>query len=383
MASLLSRRVSVAGTNKVKDKSSASGTADTGALDCSKHSELGKKMTLQEKLDFIDGEIRKIHMFCTKSGYSASQIEHFAEPFLNRSSSHISSVIWVSGKAWKRRAVALTTVIVATLFLFRYDPAYKLASAISKQGAIQVLPLWDWTSDCLVINPLHVSNDDLDPSKCEVCESIDRVARIKNATADRVMDDYVRRDIPVIVTDGTKDWATSKKNLSIGQIAEAYNNNPVLNKYDSCGYLSNLRKLDHLDTLAMISAGKLDKFFAHWINCNYYAAKAFRSLYQRPYFVPQDTVYIDAYNWLSVSANYSGKIYKNINISDSMMLYIQVKGQSRVKVESWKPCDDLCSKFEELLREGEILVVSGGIWRLYYLPLMAPESISFVLTGSF
>lgn len=138
MASLLSRRVSVTGTNKVKDKSPSPGTADVGAVDCSKHSDLGKKMTLQEKLDFIDGEIRKIHMFCTKSGYSASQIEHFAEPFLNRSSSHISSVIWVSGKAWKRRAVALTTVIVATLFLFRYDPAYKLASAISKQGAIQV-----------------------------------------------------------------------------------------------------------------------------------------------------------------------------------------------------------------------------------------------------
>lgn len=99
---------------------------------------LSLKMTLQEKLDFIDGEIRKIHMFCTKAGYSASQIESFAKPFFERNGHTFSTAIWVSGKAWKRRAVALVTVVVATVFLFKFDPAFRLVCAISKQGAAQV-----------------------------------------------------------------------------------------------------------------------------------------------------------------------------------------------------------------------------------------------------
>ena len=97
-----------------------------------------KKMTVQEKLDFIDDELKKIYVFCAKSGYSASQVENFARPFFQRDVHHLGSSIWASGKAWKRRAVALTTVLVATVLLFRFDPAYRLACALSKQGAIQV-----------------------------------------------------------------------------------------------------------------------------------------------------------------------------------------------------------------------------------------------------
>ena len=97
-----------------------------------------KKMTVQEKLDFIDDEIKKIYVFCAKSGYSSSQVENFARPFFQRNVHHLGPSIWVSGKAWKRRAVALTTVLVATVLLFRFDPAYRLACALSKQSAIQV-----------------------------------------------------------------------------------------------------------------------------------------------------------------------------------------------------------------------------------------------------
>lgn len=96
------------------------------------------KMTLQEKLDYIDDEIRKIHIFCTKSGYTASQLEHFAKPFFQKEGQHFTASIWVSGKAWKRRTVALAAMLVAMVLLFRFDPAYQVACALSKQGAIQV-----------------------------------------------------------------------------------------------------------------------------------------------------------------------------------------------------------------------------------------------------
>ncbi|XP_012946333.1 uncharacterized protein LOC106013950, partial [Aplysia californica] len=102
-------------------------------------------MTLQEKLDLIDEEIRKLHLFCTKSGYSSRQIERFAHPFFARDVHDMAPSIWPSGKAWKRRIVSLSTVVIAAALLFRFDPAYQLVCAVSKKGAIEVLPVWDWT----------------------------------------------------------------------------------------------------------------------------------------------------------------------------------------------------------------------------------------------
>ncbi|GFS26821.1 hypothetical protein ElyMa_007066700 [Elysia marginata] len=117
-----------------------------------------KKMTVQEKLDFIDDEIKKIYVFCAKSGYSSSQVENFARPFFQRDVHHLSTSIWVSGKAWKRRAVALTTVLIATVLLFRFDPAYRLVCALSKQSAIQV---GHFTHSYIRIKPINFLHIDL------------------------------------------------------------------------------------------------------------------------------------------------------------------------------------------------------------------------------
>lgn len=42
----------------------------------------GCKMTLKEKLDLIDHEIRLLHKFCKDTGYSSEKIHDFAKPFL-------------------------------------------------------------------------------------------------------------------------------------------------------------------------------------------------------------------------------------------------------------------------------------------------------------
>lgn len=44
--------------------------------------ETERKMTFQEKIDYIDHEIRMLHRFCKQTGYSAAKINEFAQPFV-------------------------------------------------------------------------------------------------------------------------------------------------------------------------------------------------------------------------------------------------------------------------------------------------------------
>ncbi|KAK0059910.1 hypothetical protein Bpfe_010769 [Biomphalaria pfeifferi] len=348
--------------------------------DVSEAADFSKKMTLQEKLDFIDGEIRKIHVFCTKSGYSATQIEQFAKPFFEKENNSIGSTIWVSGKAWKRRVVALITMVVATVFLFRYDPAYQLASALSKQGAIQILPLWDWTqiyhSRCWFENPLYTPSG-LQLSDCEVCEAFDAITKIKDVTGEHLFEEYIHTDLPVIIKDGAKDWLETK-NISIRTLAEMYQGN--LGQYESCHWSSNLKNLDHRQLLKMFMNKKIDKFYAQWQNCHHSAAKTFRALYQRPYFLPPSVALLST-SWISVSSNYSSKLFKQVDMSYELVLYIQVKGQSLVRLQLEDACYDICTSFEEILQEGEILITTNYLWKLLYKPGVRDENIAVVLAG--
>ncbi|KAH9492908.1 hypothetical protein Btru_032585 [Bulinus truncatus] len=349
--------------------------------DVSEVADFSKKMTLQEKLDFIDGEIRKIHVFCTNSGYSATQIEQFAKPFFERESSNISSTIWVSGKAWKRRVVALVTMIVATVFLFRYDPAYQLASAISKQGAIQILPLWDWTqvyhAQCWFENPLYTPSG-LQLSDCEVCEAVDKVKKLQDVDGIQLFEEYIHTDIPVIITDGANDWMKSK-NISIAKLAEMYQGQ--LSQFDICGSSSNFKNLDHRQLFKLFVSKKIDRFYANWINCHQAAAKAFRALYQRPYFLPPSVSLLPV-SWVSISSNYSSKLFKKVDMNYELTLYIQVKGQSKIRLQLEDTCYDVCTSFDEVLQEGEILLTTNYLWKLFYMPGVKDENIAFVLAAN-
>ncbi|GFO33694.1 Dat protein [Plakobranchus ocellatus] len=347
-----------------------------------------KKMTVQEKLDFIDDEIRKICAFCTKSGCSASQIETFAKPFFQRDVHHFSTSIWASGKAWKRRGVALTAVLVATVLLFRFDPAYRLACALSKQGAIQILPVWDWTeiytSRCWLENPLYQVAPGLQMSDCEICEGIDSIDRLTDLDPGELIKWYISRDTPVIVEDGNRDWRDVANYSSLADFAKIFVNNPALRGYRSCHFSTNLRQknLDHVDLLEMLIQGQMDKFYGQWENCNAQTYKAFRRMFKKPYFLPP-TIGVASPSWVFISANYSGKIFKPVEISGDLVLFMQITGASRVRLEPWEPCTGVCKGFDETLREGSILVATDFLWKIDYIPTNNAENIAIAVGGSF
>ncbi|XP_046558064.1 uncharacterized protein LOC124267194 [Haliotis rubra] len=336
-------------------------------------------MSFQEKIEYIDQEIRKLHVFCVNSGYSSTQIEGFVDPFTQSMKS-------VNRERWTRRAIRLAIFVAVAAALFYIDPVYKLICVVGKKSAISVLPVWDWTkiyhSSCLVENPYY-SGGQLTTEDCELCESLTGIERVRSLSQDDILDMYLKRDLPVIVEDGTKGWIPSDE-YSIAKIAQAYQLSQVLREHSSCSFNSNLRQQykEHRKLLNKAAKGEITNYFAHWENCFADAAKAFRYLYKRPYFLPP-TVEIGISNFVFIASNYTGKVPKKIDMAQSMVVLAQVKGTMQVTVRPREPCNTVCESMKETLSEGEIFVVTDMLWSLEYVPHAKDESITIGLGGSF
>ncbi|BFZ11687.1 hypothetical protein BsWGS_14725 [Bradybaena similaris] len=339
-------------------------------------------MTLQEKLDFIDDEIKKLNLLCIKAGYTASQIESFAQPFFKKETNNFGSRIWTSGETKKRQAVAFVATVFVAVLLCRYTRVDRVVYATVRHIGKQILPLWDWaaihTDECFVKNPLYEPME-IDLWDCELCETTDKLERVHNVGSDRLLE-YKHRQVPVIVQDAYVNWGNSS-NISIAQLAELYNTYPDLKDEDSCKFRTNIRGIgwSHITLMNQVLAGRADHFYAHWKNCDAWAAKALRHIYGRPYFLPSAFTLASS-NWVFLSSNYSGKIFKPVEVSTDLLLLIQLKGQNHVNVEPAELCKNYCSQFEVTLQQGEILVVPTLVWSAEYLPSSSPENIAIAFT---
>ena len=90
-----------------------------------------KNLSLKEKLNLVDNEIRQLYEFCTKAGYTQPQIEQCAQPLLALQSreKHIK---------WFWRLFSLALVVAFVAFLFAYDPTYRRICIYGKSVAMKV-----------------------------------------------------------------------------------------------------------------------------------------------------------------------------------------------------------------------------------------------------
>ncbi|XP_041353751.1 uncharacterized protein LOC121371720 [Gigantopelta aegis] len=337
-----------------------------------------KQFSFEEKLEYIDREIRKLHVFCVNAGYSPGQIDKLAAVFHKNEK--------VKKEKWNRRFLWIAVFVAVTATLFYVDPVYRIMSSVTRKTAISILPVWDWTrlwnQNCLIDNPLYTANQ-LTTDDCQICEGLHEIKRLRNISAEEIVHKYLRRDIPVIVEDGTRDWPHEDL-YSITALEEAFNTHPVLRQYASCSFTSNIRVKygNHRHLIQLAANNEIKEYFAHWENCFAEAGKAFRTFYKRPYFFPR-TVELAMSNWLLLSSNYTGRMAKKIQIGQPMMALAQVSGKVEVFVQPLEPCERICSKLAMVLRAGEILVTTDFLWSLNYLPIGANYSVTIGIGGSF
>ena len=85
------------------------------------------------------------------------------------------------------------------------------------------MPYWDWTTEfekeCLIDNPYYEEDDQLTEEECEVCKELSGV-RLKDVSQDLMASEYLVDEIPVIITDATKDWPMDLDHFDLNTLKE-------------------------------------------------------------------------------------------------------------------------------------------------------------------
>ena len=114
------------------DRKMANDEADfTFPVLSSQATEEEKNLSLKEKLNLVDNEIRQLYEFCTKAGYTQPQIEQCAQPLLalQRREKNIQ---------WLWRLLTFSFLVAFVAILFACDPTYRQICIYGKFVAMKV-----------------------------------------------------------------------------------------------------------------------------------------------------------------------------------------------------------------------------------------------------
>ncbi|XP_068685909.1 uncharacterized protein [Montipora foliosa] len=329
-----------------------------------------KNLSLQEKLNLIDDEIRQLYEFCSKAGYTQPQMEKCARPLLDLQSRE-KHIKWFRGLFY----FALMMGFIALLFVC--DPTYRQICIYGKFLAMKALPYWDWTviydQDCLIDNPYYVQ-DGLTEDHCNSCKDLLSIKRISGADQSDIAEDYLFTNTPVIVTDATEQWDAVNK-FNIDFLAEMYQSNELLTETTGCQFQST--SAEHENPQILLSAyksGELTNFQAFWENCEKEPAKLFRKYYRRPYFLPPMAEATEG-NFFIVSLEQNKTLHVSWEASASWIA--QIKGSSKFVLKPNEICSSICHKVFMKLYPGEILTVTNEMWSVSYKPASSGPVISF------
>ncbi|XP_067036007.1 uncharacterized protein [Acropora muricata] len=329
-----------------------------------------KNLSLQEKLNLIDDEIRQLYEFCSNAGYTHLQIEQCARPLLDvqNREKHIK---------WFRGLCCLGLVVSIIVLLFVCDPAYRQVCIYGKFVAMKALPYWDWTviydQDCFIENPYYVQ-DKLTEDDCNTCKDLQSIQRIFEADQSDIAENNLYTNTPVIVTDATKQWDAVNK-FNIDFLAKMYEDYDLLAENHECQFQSTVPEYENpQDLLSALKTGELTNFQAFWENCQKEAAKLFRKYYRRPYFLPPMAEATEG-NFFIVSMGQKKSLHVSWDASASWIA--QIKGSSKFVLKPVEICSNICHNVRVNLEPGEILTVTNAMWRVSYKPASQGPVISF------
>ncbi|XP_047491036.1 uncharacterized protein LOC125040521 [Penaeus chinensis] len=276
-------------------------------------------------------------------------------------------------------------LLLAMHLLLQISLVQKAGHVLFRHFLLMILPRWDWTrvyySDCFISNPYYVSRSLLEDD-CNVCESLEKMDRLSNVSSWVVTEDYLKNDIPFLVTDAMDDWPVmNTEEFWFDNVTEMYLNEDLRGVYP-CELTSNLRlRPDDLRTfLKKIHNPDVRRWYGHWENCNKKAAKVLRQLYRRPYFIPHMVDLSDS-NWVLISSDFKGKVYKEVDFHTELLWVAQVRGWSKIRLVPREPCDHFCPELLDTLTEGHMVVVTNLLWKFEYIPGEHTDNMAVAVGG--
>ncbi|CAL1268996.1 unnamed protein product [Larinioides sclopetarius] len=289
----------------------------------------------------INNEIRSVYEYCLAAGLTHEEIVEKARPLLQP----------IQIDEWKRAFLMILKISICCIAL-----SYTLAS--------------DTISRSILTQGRHFM--------FKACEDVYDVDYLNWTSTEEISQLYLQRNIPVIVRDAMSDWPVMKNSFTILNLTDEFYHL----QEDICMFQSNLRLGSHHQLFEKLMKQDLQKWYAHWENCEKSTQKLMRKFYSRPYFMP-GTVQMTESNWVLMSSGYNGKKFKKIDAMPSItvMWVAQVWGYNRIQFTPKKPCHKMCNILEDTLEEGEIVLFSPAMWSFSYLPGDGTENLAIAAGG--
>lgn len=340
----------------------------------------GAKMGESEEqtMTLLNEEILTLYELLERQGINSSEWETVTQPLVDavRKAQVRQKVKWLG---------LIMCIVMAVYLLFQIGWVIKMSNILFRHLLLLILPRWDWTkiyySDCFISNPYYVSRTLLEDD-CNVCESLEHLERLSNISSRVVSEDYLKNDIPFIATDAMEDWPVmNTEQFWFDNVTEMYLSEDLRSIYP-CELTSNLRlRQDDLRTfLKKIHNPDVRRWYGHWENCNKKAAKTLRQLYRRPYFIPHMVDLSDS-NWVMISSDFKGKVYKEVDFQTELLWVAQVRGWSHIRLVPREPCDHFCPELLDTLTEGHMVVVTNLLWKFEYIPGEHTDNLALAVGG--
>ncbi|CAK9297699.1 unnamed protein product [Gordionus sp. m RMFG-2023] len=354
--------------------------------DTSESNEARTPMTYKECLRILNTDSKALYnslvdLISIKANSESEDQEEIAK-FIETCVGNLNSRLMLDKfyyRAWNILKIIFWIIVLAISWK-RSSTLRKLSVSLLRRGQIQMLPYWDWTSlyyeTCVIKNPYYLQ-ESLRDDDCQACMEIQDIPKLFNVSSQEISDKFMKTDTPFIITDSSlrSYWPIFKdgsqfKISTLFDLNKFYNDHQDLRYSYPCALTSNHRKkysgsksLRH-----KLLSGSVSKFYAYWENCEKRAAKTFRKLYKRPYFLP-GMAEIATPNWVFISKSFIGNKYFNIPIEATSVGFAQIIGESNILIKPKRPCDSFCSKLTDTLYPGEIIVWNDYLWNAYYSPV--------------
>ncbi|PIK34416.1 hypothetical protein BSL78_28763 [Apostichopus japonicus] len=330
----------------------------------------------ESRLKDLDSQLKQAVNICTTSGFNPTKISECAEPV-------ISWVIKKRRRKTLQRLLCLSLVVVIIAILWGNENCYRWVCIGCKLLQLKLLPYWDWTTlydvSCVISNPYYVV-ETVTPEDCKWCQQYPDVHRLTNLSHDVMTNEYLLKQLPVIITDA-REGQSASENLSFKAFQKMYLEENVYRDCLSCRFVSSIGSSSMADFLKSISES--GSFNAHWFNCQFKCMKAFRKFYQRPYFIPpmvgssdENFVLVGQEEKTENDGDYISTAQSFMR-SDSIAWLTQITGQFHITLHS--ECG--CRTMEETLQEGDTLAYTSKTWWFTYQAVGEGEVIAIGSSG--
>lgn len=257
--------------------------------------------------------------------------------------------------------------------------------------------------ECALMLPDYLNSVVRPIDQCQMCVGLERIERLENITKEAFIDKYAYTAVPVIIRNAISDWRamqllnfkflkelylhpdkvkrrlSSSKNSSPSQQSQSHPQRPAILKTfdsisrakrkpsydkDTCQFFPYKTKFKSLEevfrTIEENDPASNATWYVGWSNCNDFASSVLRDLYDRPYFLPDESE-MSKIDWIFMGSSGNGA---NIHIDNVLnpSWQAQITGSKRWIFKPPAECMLSCKTLHTVVNPGEILIFDSNRW---------------------